>query len=143
MRDIELAKKMLDEKNLTLCIVKDNKVIFKSRNKGVEPLYHISTHDKEIYENASLADRVTGKAAAIICRELGFKEITTEVISETAFHILKDINPEYRKKVPYIKNRNKDDKCPVERLSENIEDFDVLIERVKEFLKKMRTLKRR
>ncbi len=134
MKDIELAQKILFEEELTLCVVKDSEILFKSKNKGIEPLYKICTESLGKLKGASVADRVTGKAAAMICVHIGVVELSTNVISKTAFKILNDINIKYKKIVPYILNRTKSDMCPVERLSQDIDDFDLLIKRVKDFL---------
>ena len=36
MKDIEIAKKYLNEENLTIAVVKSKKLIFKSKEKGIK-----------------------------------------------------------------------------------------------------------
>ena len=89
-------------------------------------------------KNSSVADRVIGKAASMLLAHLEVKEVYTEIISETGIKILNDsnINIEYKKLVPYIKNRDKTDLCPVENLSLNIDEsnYEKLIKEIEIFL---------
>lgn len=62
MQDLEIAKKQLYSKQLTLSIVKDSRVIFQTDSHRISGFIHaIDTLDKEM-NGASVADRVAGKA---------------------------------------------------------------------------------
>lgn len=39
MTDIDLAKKLLSDKDFALAIVKEGKLIYSSRDKGISPIY--------------------------------------------------------------------------------------------------------
>ena len=39
MKDLELAKETLEERELTLVIVKEGKIIFTSTDRGIKPMY--------------------------------------------------------------------------------------------------------
>ena len=39
MKDIELAKKYLEEDNLSIAVVKNGELIYKSQEKGIKPMY--------------------------------------------------------------------------------------------------------
>ncbi|SDY81537.1 protein of unknown function [Proteiniborus ethanoligenes] len=136
MRDLELAKKLLEEKELTLAIVKEEKIIFTSKDKGIKPIYTAVLEMEEELKDASVADRVTGKAAAILCKYAGIKKLYTKLISQEAIKILQNSNMEliFEESSPYIKNREKTDMCPVEKLSLTTESPKELIQKIASFL---------
>ena len=141
MRDIDKAAELLEKENLTLAIVKEGKVIFSSRDKGIKPLYTALKERKEDLKGSSIADRVTGKAAAMLCSYAEIKELKTELISANAINVLEDtdIIYEYCEVTPYIKNRDLTGMCPVETLSlkaNNIEELIIEIENFLEGIKK-------
>lgn len=136
MTDLNIAKEHLQNNDLSVVIVKDELILETSNAKGIKPLFDIYSNRKEILRDASVADRVIGKAAAMIVANGGIKNLYAEIISEKAIEILKeyDIEFEYGKKVPIILNRDGSDLCPIEKLSQNTKDVDELIEKIKMFL---------
>jgi hypothetical protein len=139
VKDIEIAKKILLEENLTLVVVKDGKLVFKSRDKGIKPIFTLATEMKELANGGSLADKVIGKGAAILCGYIGIQEIYTELISEGGARTLEIYNIPYTrdKSCEYIKNRDKTDYCPIEKLSMNMEEPETFIKAVRDFFAKM------
>lgn len=139
MKDIEIAKKILLEESLTLVVVKDGELVFKSVDKGIKPIFTLATEMKESANGGSLADRVIGKGAAILSGYIGIKEVYTELISEGGVRTLEKYNIPYTmdKSCEYIKNRDKTDYCPIEKLSMNIEEPETFIKAVKDFFAKM------
>lgn len=139
MRDCDLAMELLEKEKLTLAIVKDGKLIFKSYEKGIKPLY---TAYEELVElnGSSVADRVTGRAAAMLCIHTGIKELKTKLISDNAINVLKESNIkfEYDECTPYIKNRDKTGMCPVETLSLKAHNINDLISMIKGFLESIK-----
>lgn len=140
MKDLELAKEFLAQKELTIAIVKEGKIIFTSTDKGIKPMYTAVLELKEELRGASIADRVIGRAAAILCKYAGIKELYTRLISEEAIKVLENSNISffYDESSPYIKNRDKTDLCPVEKLSQDISSPEELIQRISEFLDRMK-----
>lgn len=136
MYDLEIAKKILFEKNYSLVVVKNGEVIFVSKEKGIKPLLSVVLEKGETIKKGSLADKVIGKAAAMLCIRAGFTSVFADIMSESAIKTLKesDIKYEYNTKVQYILNRDKSDMCPVEKIAESHEDTAKLIEEVKNFL---------
>ena len=92
MTDIEIAKKYLKEENLTLAVAKNGELIFKSKDKGIKPMYILATEMKQIAKNAAIADKVIGKGAALLCEYIGIKELYGELMSEIAIEILNESN---------------------------------------------------
>ncbi|MCY6371346.1 DUF1893 domain-containing protein [Clostridium ganghwense] len=137
MKDIELAKKHLLENNLSLVIVKDGKVVVEKNERGIKPLFMAVLEKKDTIDGGVLADKVIGKAAAMLSVKANLKCIYTKMISENAIEVLKDnnISFEYDLKVPYIMNRTKTDSCPVEKMAKDEENVEHLIKKIKNFLK--------
>ncbi|KPU26873.1 hypothetical protein TR13x_08180 [Caloranaerobacter sp. TR13] len=136
MYDLEKAKEILFEKNYSLAIVKNGEVVFVSKERGIKPLLSVVLEKEEAIKGASLADKVIGKAAAMLCIKAGFRSIFADIVSENAVKVLKEYNIkyEYNTKVQYILNRDKSDMCPVEKIAQRHEDTVKLIENVKKFL---------
>ena len=131
---IELAKKTLNNSELTCVIANKKEVIFKSNKKGVTPLmdFILENHNDEFY----LADKVIGKAAALLCLKAKIKHVFTTIISTPAIEIFKlnNISYEYIKEVPRIKNRDGSSLCPMESLSEGVSDSNIMFDKVYKWL---------
>ena len=95
MKDIELAKDLLKAQEKAIVIVKDGKVIFSSEGKGIKPVYTALSELKDRLQGSSAADRVVGRAAAMIYKHAGIKELSTGLISEKALDVLKNTSIVY------------------------------------------------
>lgn len=137
MKDIELAKRILDSEKQAIVIVKEGRVIFSSNGKGIKPIYTALNDLKDELSGSSIADKVVGKAAAMIYKCAGIKELSTKLISESAISVLENtsIIYNYEKSVPYIKNRDQSGMCPIETLSLKVNNIDELLIEVSNFLK--------
>lgn len=116
-------KETLSSGNFTIVIRKDDKV-FSSYERGVKPLMQLINNDLSFLENASVADKVIGKAAALLMVLGKIKEVHTIVISEPAIEVFErfGIDFHFDKKVKNIINRKGDGLCPMEQLCLDIED---------------------
>lgn len=124
MNDILLnLKETLSSENFTIVIRKDDKV-FSSYERGVKPLIHLIDNDLSFLENSSVADKVIGKAAALLMVLGKIKEVHTNIISEPAIEVFErhKIDFHYNKKVKSIINRQGDGLCPMEQLCLDIKD---------------------
>ena len=137
MKDIILAKSHLLENNLNFVLVRDQEVIAESSGRGIKPIYDAYKGNKEDFKDASVADRVIGKAASMFLVEGGIQSLYTDLISDTAYDLLTGhgIEVAYSKKVPRILNRTGDDLCPMEKLSSKSEDVEALILNIEEFFR--------
>jgi hypothetical protein len=118
-QDLELAKLKLMEEALSLVIVKKGKVLFKTRKQGIKGfLEGIEKLDKNLVA-ASVADKIVGVAAAMLCVYAGVTSVFALTISEEGIKVLRDNNIAYRfeKTTPNILNRDKKDVCPFEKLA--------------------------
>jgi len=136
MRDIEIAKEYLCRENLSVVIVRNGEIIFKSSEKGIKPLYTLAIEKNIDLKGSSLADKVIGRGAAMICKYFDVEEVYGLLISEAAEKVLNeaDIKYSYNQTCPYIKNRDNTGLCPIERMSLETDDVNVLLERIGQFL---------
>ena len=117
--DLELAKLKLIEEDLSLVFVKNKKVVFETKQQGVTGfLQAIEKMHQELVE-ASVADKIVGVAAAMLCIYSGVSSVFAMTVSEGGILLLKDNNIEcqFEKKVSNILNRDKTDVCPFEKIA--------------------------
>ena len=140
MRDVDIAKELLEKEQLALAIVKNCEIIFISRDIGIKPLYTAVEEIKDELKGSSVADRVTGKAAAMLCKYAGIKELHTNLISENAIKVMDTttILYYYDESSPYIKNRDETGMCPVETLSLNVNNIYDLLQGISNFLESLK-----
>ncbi len=119
--DIQRAKSFLNE-GATCAIVKDVE-IFTTDRRGIAPLLELAEQGKDL-SGYSAADKIVGKAAALLYVLTGVEEVYSEVMSRPAAEVLKLNGVKYScdKLVDYIVNRKGDGMCPMERTVENISD---------------------
>ena len=134
MENLEIAKTTLLENDYSIVLVKENEIVNTSRKNGLLPILDLYNNDKSILENAIVADKVIGKAAALILKEANIKELYAELISENAIELLDKTNIKYKynKKVREIRNRDNTDICPMEELALESNNADELIKKIKE-----------
>ena len=120
--DLEKAKEVLKKEKLT-CVLTLGNVMFKSKDKGVQPLLDWMNSGNN-YMSYMIADKVIGRAAAFIDIAMGIREVYAEVMSESAKTLLENnhvvVNADTI--VPEILNKDKTDLCPLEKAVEGIEN---------------------
>ena len=120
--DLNIAKEKLKQKNLALVIAKKGKVIFETSSHGIGGLLRaIEELDKEM-KGSSVADKIVGKAAALLCIHAGVFAVFAVTASEKGIQALKDNNVscQLENRVPHILNSKRSDICPFEKLVINI-----------------------
>ena len=107
---------------LTCIVYKDN-IIYKSKDRGVKPLLELVNNNINVNGYNSI-DKVIGKAATFLYIILGVNNIYAEIISEPAYKLLleNNVNIKYEVLVPFIINRAKNGRCPMEEAVLNIND---------------------
>ena len=120
MTDLEKAKALLQSGDFTCVLCKDDKV-HTSRQRGVRPLLELLSTDVSGF---SAADKVVGKATALLYCLLNVRTIHAVVISQAALQVLqsREIPVTWDHQVAYIKNRAGDGRCPMEEATEGIDD---------------------
>ena len=134
MNNLMLAKSTLFENEYSIVVVKENEIVYKSESKGLQSLISLYKNDEDTLENSSIADKVIGRAAALILVDSNIKEVYADLISENAIDILdkSDIPYEYKTQVTEIRNRDNTGMCPMEELSLKCVSADELIEKIEE-----------
>lgn len=81
-----------------------------------------------------IADKVVGKAAALMIKKLKITSVYAITISTPAKEYLMKSNIDviYEEEVPHILNKNRDGLCPMELAVENIDDENEAYKKLKE-----------
>lgn len=120
--NLEIAKRKLRERNLSLVIVKDRKIIFESKLQGITGLIQAIDSMGNLLHSSSAADKVVGRAAALLMAFSRINEVYAVTISSEGLRTLTEhhIRVEYDSLVPRIMNRRGDDICPFEKACTDI-----------------------
>lgn len=125
-------KDILLKENHTIVIYKSDASVIVSDDRGVAPLMKLLKENKEQLRDSMIADKVIGKAAALLMVYAGVKEVFTPTISVPAVEVFEKHNVKiaYDKVVERIINRTGDGLCPMETLCLNVENpeeaFDLI-----------------
>ena len=135
---LDKAKSLLISSASTIAVVSNGEV-FTSQERGVKPLLHLLTEKKGFLKGASVADKVIGKAAALLMVLGEIKEVHTLIISEPAIKVFEKYNIPcfYDKKVTRIVNRTGDGLCPMETLCLDLDNPAEAFTKIKEKISKM------
>lgn len=113
--ELKQAKELLLGSGFT-CVFKKGDDVITATKRGVAPLLEI-LETRGSTEGYVAADRVVGKAAAMIYVLLGVREVFALIMSEPARCVFEmyGIPVSYGELVPMIKNRSEDGFCPMEQ----------------------------
>lgn len=138
INSLEKAKALLSENDYTFALINGGKT-FTSDKRGIAPILMLLDTSPELLKNAVIADKVIGKAAAMLLVYAGISQLHTVTISELAIDTLKnfDIQFSYENVVPQIKNRSGDGMCPMEASVMYVEKPEKAYEILKEMYSKM------
>ena len=111
----------------TLRVFNKDGLIFKSNKDYLIPLLEYIDNFNASHGKVVIFDRVTGNAAALLAVKAGCEKVYSPLGSELAIHTLVNYGIKYyfAETVPYIRNRNGEAMCPMEKLSlnKNPEEF--------------------
>ena len=118
--DLSHARRLLLEKEYT-CVLCRGEQVYTSARRGVAPLMAWLEEGLEL-AGFSAADKVVGKAAALLYCLLGVRAVYARVISQSALRVLdaQGIPCFYDEWVPAIRNRAGDGLCPMEEATKDI-----------------------
>lgn len=104
------------------CAVVKEKQIMTSDQRGIAPVVLWLDEDSDSLRGAYVADRVVGKAAALLFAYAGVGGVYAKVMSRLAVSTLKLHAIPYRagRVVDYIENRDKTGRCPMETRAQTI-----------------------
>lgn len=140
MTNLDLAKQIYVSGTYTFVLVKHGQVIATGTRDGVGELLDAVTQLGDTLRGASLADKIVGKAVAMIAAYAGIVEIYTPLASETAQEILNQYNLRLyaERLVPLIRNKRNDGPCPMERLTLPLTEPGAAVAALKEFVAQKR-----
>ncbi|NWG10781.1 DUF1893 domain-containing protein [Candidatus Bathyarchaeota archaeon] len=124
MKDLDIAKQRLKENNLTMSIVKNGKTIFENSSHGISGFLEAIEKRSDTLKGASVADKITGKAIALLCVYSKVKAVYAVILSKKARTLLEKykVYHEWNKLVENILDTSGTDKCPFEKLADEISD---------------------
>ena len=143
MQDLELAKKQLYDQDLTLAIVKGGKVLFTTDSHRISGFVGAIEKFGAQLNGASVADRVAGKALALLCVYAKIKQVYAEVLSRQAQVVFEQngVLFEWKEVVDNVLDINKVGVCPFEKVAAEISDPAESFLVFKSLLEKMRACK--
>ncbi|MEM2094753.1 MAG: DUF1893 domain-containing protein [Candidatus Bathyarchaeia archaeon] len=116
LEDEKLLTQKLDE--LSLIILKDGKTLLESKEEGMRPLLvALRRFGRTGLRGTVIADKVVGKAAALLISYIDPKTLYCGTLSQSAIDVLRRHRISYHAVdvVPEILNRSGDERCPFER----------------------------
>lgn len=134
---ISEVKRILNENSYT-CVAVKGEFCFTSKARGVKPLLELIDNGADVAGGVA-ADKVVGRAAAFLYVLLGVKAIYADVISESAYGVLKGkgIFVEYGLMVPAIRSRDGKGFCPMEQATLGVEDGESALQLIRDTLKRL------
>ena len=134
---LETATRLLQLHNSSIVLVKDAKVLYESKAKGILPYIEAIESLGHSLTGAALADRIAGRAAALLSAYIGVSLAYAETISEGALEVFANhkIPCKYDKKVPMILNRDKTNQCPFEHAVSNLQNPQEAFQRLKQAIR--------
>jgi hypothetical protein len=124
MSDLDIAKSKLYEEELTLTIVKNGEVLFETHSHRISGFLCAIEKLGNMLEGAAVADRVAGKAIALLCVYANISDVYAGVLSEKAKAVFEEngIRHEWKELVANILDLNKSQTCPFEKAAAEISD---------------------
>jgi hypothetical protein len=140
---MQTAKDILTQRKLTLVIVKNGKVLFETDSPRISGFIKAIDSLGSELEGASVADRVVGKAIALLCVYSGIREVYAEVLSKKAKTMLEKygVPVDWKELVDNVLNPDKTGMCPLEKVAEGISDPKESYAAFKAMQEKMRKCK--
>ena len=137
MTDLQLAKQKLHSDSLAFVIVKAGAVLRTGTRDGIGELIEAIDALGEQTHGAALADKIAGKAVAMVARLAQMCALYSPLMSQAACDALTrdHIAFEYDRLVPLILNKRSDGPCPMERLTLPIDEPRAAVSALHDFVR--------
>jgi len=124
MSDLDIAKSRLFEEDKTLVVVKNSEVLFETGSHRISGFLGAIEQLGARLEGASVADRVAGKAVALLCVYAKIRDVYAEVLSRKAKAVFEEngIPCEWKEQVDNVLDLNRSGVCPFEKAAADISD---------------------
>ena len=115
-------------------------ILDEGTRRGVADLYDLLQEDAAFLHEASVADKVIGKAAASLMVLGKVKEVSVHTISQPALQILQEagIPVRYDEVVHHIINRDHTGWCPLEQASRDLHSVQEIYPVIQSFITRQR-----
>ena len=133
---VDELKKLLESEKLTL-VISDGKEYFTSREKGIRPLLNFAESGKSFL---AAADKIVGKAAALLYAFIGISALYAEVITHDAVRVcdIYGISVAFGVLTDKIVNREGNGLCPMEEAVSSVNEPNSAVRAVKNRLNELR-----
>jgi hypothetical protein len=115
----------------TLQVYEGGKLIFASQKDRLLPLVEYIRQFAPNHRDVVIFDKIMGRAAALLCIKASSREIHSPLGSQLAIEVLDEhgIKHHLSQIVPHIQQPNREEMCPMEKLSldKNPEEFYQLL----------------
>ena len=120
------------------CVVENYDETYTFSQCGVADLLDMVKNKRCFLKEASVADKVVGKAAAALLILGEITEVYTDIISLSALVLLREagIKTDFGHVVPFILSHDKKEWCPLERLCYNESSVTTILSLIDEFVQK-------
>lgn len=124
LSDLRLARARLEGSGLALVVVRGSEVLFESRDRGVLPFVRAVDSLGHLMSGSAVADRVVGRAVAMLCAYAGVRAVYAPVLSVGARRVLegRGIHVEWGELVEGILSASRDAPCPFEMAVAGVDD---------------------
>ena len=114
-------------------VVLNNDSLSYYNGHGVSDLLELLTNEPNRLKHAFVADKMVGRAAAVLMAAAGVREVHTNIISTPALKVLREagISVSFNEEVPQILNRDRSGQCPIDALLNDADDVDECVEILK------------
>lgn len=142
MCDLTRARDLLQQGAYT-CVLCKGEVTYTSNRIGIAPMMEFIDAGYDLCGFCA-ADRIVGRAAALLFVLADIRAVYADVISEGAVGVLEShgIEVSYRVKTPYIINRQGNGPCPMERAVADIEDPEQAKRAIRQTMEQLRNDRR-
>ena len=134
MDDLQVAKEKLKRGESALVFVKYSIPIYETDIGGLGGFLKAIDELGNQLSGASVADRVVGKAAALLCAHSNVMAAYAITMSESGLKVLKENNIpfEFETLIPLILNMKKTGQCPFEKLVGDTSNSDTAYSQIKQ-----------
>ncbi|MCI9626058.1 MAG: DUF1893 domain-containing protein [Clostridia bacterium] len=135
--DLEKAKELLTKGGYT-CVLCKGETVYTATERGVKPLVDWILKNQEV-SGFSAADKVVGKAAALLYVRMEVAAVYAKVMSRAAAETLQryDIAATYDVMAEAVRNRAGTGLCPMEQTVMNIEEPNAALDAIRAKMKQM------
>ena len=136
--DLELARALLIANKEALLVMVRGDEVYTSTERGVKPLLRMVNEGRSL-AGFAVADKVVGKAPALLYAILGPSAVFSPVMSWTGRAVLlaAGIATSYDQLVAHIQNRANDGQCPMDSSVANVYDPYEAVDVLKAALSRM------